>query len=206
MLVSRDQSSSCHDHLYFYAFNSSIRCSTRDICPDPPKNLLKTVEFNATYSQTGTYPGGNKNATCENLDLHLLYNHYDDDLCPSGCPQADLTPRILSDISAGLNEQQSTTRPSDSSIVSSSTSSSQDLFTSSSVVRSAITAAVTAVSQSPPPINTSNNTPAPKSNAAAIAGGVAGGIAGLALLVDFSPSVVAVGVPNHNMPRAKESL
>lgn len=200
---------SCPKFLHFWICDDLIGCCKSDSCNGLWKDTNEKprfVTFEATFYHNGTYRASN-NGTCEYFSSSSnSCCDSDSYTCPVNCPH-ELPKDLLSDIF------HPTTSPSiarTSSKLSSSTSSPQYLEMSSSVSSSVPT--TTAASQSTPlndtpasssvsssiaattvedqptrPTDThssaSTNTPTSKSNSTAIAGGVAGGIVGLALLV-----------------------
>lgn len=186
MSVSQTDPRHCYDYedVWFYNCSGSIGCSTyKTESPKPP-------EFSITHSPIFILDK-RSNETCGNTNaLYLGCCHALIDVCYETCPLGNLSSGPFSYSFASL---QTPTRTPDPDIRPSSTSSSRTFVTSvtsTSVYSSASTetlgdqTALPTVSS----VQEATSTPVSEStstspNTAAIAGGVVGGIAGLALLV-----------------------
>ena len=174
-----------YDLVWFYYCYDFIACSTKEYhYPERPK-------FSTTYSLNGIYRRDG-NDTCENTrPQYIGCCQADTDESPAGCPQRNLTSGPFTAI---LTFLQTSTTPSSLSITPSSASSSRSFVTSatlspvSSSVPTETVGGQTALLAVPSVLSVPSITSVPKStsspsNTAAIAGGVVGGVAGLALLV-----------------------
>lgn len=188
MSILPGYSPQCPHHAHFYDCNTYIGCSSTDLCNgdyDCSTDCLKPANFNTTYSVEGVYHAGGNETLRENTTPPSPSCH--------GCPHRDLhsslVSRIMSDIqSTGAQSTSYTIIISMPSPLSANTAdvqgeevqgtSSAQGPASMTSVPSAVTAAAKTTQSA---IQTA--TESQKSNTAAIEGGVAGGIIGLALLI-----------------------
>ena len=184
----------CPDGVHFYKCHKSIKCCTifqngDDHCPSDQKQAT----WSATYSDGGRWDASSNSTTCENQAAsHMGCCKIETSKCAFGCPQSNLSTSFVNfDLVVDAESQSVQSQTITATTLTlelahtpkvlggavQQVSATQDSSSSSSIPTSVSTAIYE--SQSAPPRATST----PETNSAAIAGGVAGGIVGLALLV-----------------------